>query len=260
MKANACVLYGYGINCDRETEYALSASGANVKRTHINELIMNPNMFEDFNLIAFPGGFSYGDDIGSGKVLANKIKFNLKQKMSEFVSAGKLVIGICNGFQVLVKLGLLPYNDFEQKVTLISNDSNKFEDRWVYLRINQESKCVFTKGMEGIMLPIRHGEGKFFAPNNVLEDLSLKNQIVMQYVNEKNEFRGYPYNPNGSVRNIAGICNEQGNVFGLMPHPEAYCSLLNNPYWPRAKQRITEWKGKGMEIFENAVKHIIETF
>jgi phosphoribosylformylglycinamidine synthase subunit PurQ / glutaminase len=259
-KAKAAVLCGYGINCEYETEYALRASGAEAQRVHVHDLIANPKMLEDFNLLAFPGGFSYGDDLGSGKVLANKMRFRMKEQMQEFVRQGKLVIGICNGFQMVAKMGLLPYNDFAQGATLMANDSGKFEDRWVYLKINQKSPCVFTRGISGLMLPVRHGEGKFLASAPVLRDIAAKNMIAMQYVNEKDELAGYPYNPNGSPMNIAGICNEQGNVFGLMPHPEAYSAMVNNPFWPSVKDRIKDWKGSGMKVFENAVSYLNERF
>lgn len=259
-KAKAAVLYGYGINCDYETEYALRASGADARRVHVYEMMQNPGMLGDFNLLALPGGFSYGDDLGSGKVLANKIRFRLKEHVQEFVRQGKLVIGICNGFQMIAKMGLLPYNDFEQKLTLTFNDSGKFEDRWVYLKINQKSPCVFTRGISGLMLPVRHGEGKFVTDGATLKDLVSKNMVALQYVNEKDELAGYPYNPNGSMLGIAGICNEQGNVFGLMPHPEAYNIMANNPFWPGVKDRITDWKGSGMKVFENAVAYLNEKF
>ncbi len=259
-KAKAAVLCGYGINCDHETAYALHASGADAKRVHVHELIKNQNMLEEFNLLAFPGGFSYGDDLGSGKVLANKMKFRLKDQLGDFVKQGKLVIGICNGFQIITKMGLLPYADFEQSATLTSNDSGKFEDRWVHLKTNQKSPCIFTRGISGIMLPVRHGEGKFVAGGTVLKDLMNKNMVVMQYVNERDELVGYPYNPNGSILNIAGICNESGNVFGLMPHPEAYNIMANNPYWTGVKEKIMNWKGPGMAVFENAVAYLNEKF
>ncbi|VVC04665.1 Phosphoribosylformylglycinamidine synthase subunit PurQ [Candidatus Burarchaeum australiense] len=259
-KAKAAVLCGYGINCEYETEHALRASGAEAARVHVHDLVENPKMLENFNLLAFPGGFSYGDDLGSGKVLANKMRFRMKEQMQEFVKQGKLVIGICNGFQMIAKMGLLPYNDFEQKVTLTFNDSGKFEDRWVYLKMNPKSPCVFTQGIGGLMLPVRHGEGKFMADPATLKDLGAKNMVAMQYVNEKDELAGYPYNPNGSLQSIAGICNEQGNVFGLMPHPEAYNIMANNPFWPSVKDRITDWKGSGMKVFENAVSYLNAKF
>lgn len=258
--AKAAVLCGYGINCDYETEYALRASLADTKRIHIYEIMQNPCKLEDFNLLVFPGGFSYGDDLGGGKILANKIKFKLKEYIDDFIKQKKLVIGICNGFQILVKMGLLPYNDFAQKVTLTSNDSGKFEDRWVHLKINQKSPCIFTKDIDSLMLPIRHGEGKFVTDNTTLKDLVSKNMIVLQYANEFNELIGYPYNPNGSLFNIAGICNESGNVFGIMPHPEAYNSITNNPFWTHVKDKIINWKGSGMKIFENAVVYLNEHF
>ncbi len=259
-KVRAAVLTGYGINCDYETEYALRACGAEVRKVHVHEVMDNPKLLEEFNLLAFPGGFSYGDDLGSGKVIANKMKYRAKEQLHEFVNAGKLVLGICNGFQIMVKMGLLPRSDFEQKTTLTFNDSGKFEDRWVYLKINQRSSCVFTRDVGGLMLPVRHEEGKFVADAVVLKDLALKNMVVMQYVNEKDELAGYPYNPNGSLMNIAGICNEQGNVFGLMPHPEAYNTMLNNPFWPSVKDRIRDWRGSGLKIFGNAVAYLNEKF
>ncbi len=255
-KTKAAVLTGYGINADYELEYALRASGAEARRLHIHELMDSPKMLDDFNLLAFAGGFSFGDDLGSGKVVANKFRFRLKDQMMDFVKQGKLVIGICNGFQMIAKMGLLPYADFSQKVTLSFNDSGKFEDRWVYLKMNQKSPCVFTQGIGGLMLPVRHGEGKFISDGATLKDLAAKNMVAMQYVNERDEFAGYPYNPNGSAMNIAGICNPEGNVFGLMPHPEAYNAMTNNPFWPGVRERITDWKGSGMKIFENAVSHI----
>ncbi|MEW6528526.1 MAG: phosphoribosylformylglycinamidine synthase I [Candidatus Micrarchaeota archaeon] len=269
MDAKAAVFYGYGINCDYETEYALRIAGAQANRVHIYDVIANPKMLEEFNLLAFPGGFSYGDDIGSGKVLANKMKFKLKEQIEQFVNEGKLVIGICNGFQIVVKMGLLPYNDFVQKATLTFNHSGKFEDRWVYLKINQKSPCVFTRDMDELMLPVRHGEGKFITDDDTLNDLILKNLLVMQYVNTHNELGAYPYNPNGSMLNIAGICNEKGNVFGLMPHPEAYNTVLNNPFWPNIKNsenyknyinNTDNLKGPGIRIFENAVSYLNERF
>ena len=259
-KANAAVVYGYGINCDYETEYALRAAGARARRVHVSEIIEAPKMLQDFNLLALPGGFCYGDDLGSGKVLGNKIKMRLKEPMQEFVAAGKLVVGMCNGFQMMVKMGLLPYEDFSQKITLTSNASGKFEDRWVYLKINQKSPCVFTKDMGGLMLPVRHGEGNFITDQATLKDISARNMVVMQYVNEHDELAGYPYNPNGSMMNIAGLCNERGTVFGLMPHPEAYNVMANNPFWPGAKGRIKDWKGSGIKVFENAVAYLEQKF
>ncbi|MFA5077398.1 MAG: phosphoribosylformylglycinamidine synthase I [Candidatus Micrarchaeia archaeon] len=259
-KRRAMVLCGYGINCDYETEYVLKASGFEARRVHVHELVERPTMLQDFDLMALPGGFSYGDDLGSGRVLANKMKFRLRNELEAFVAQGKLVIGICNGFQMIAKMGLLPYNKFVQETTVGPNASGKFEDRWVYLKANQKSQCVFTKGISGLMLPVRHGEGNFMADQETLRDLKAKEMIALQYVNEAGELAGYPYNPNGAALNIAGICNEQGNVLGMMPHPEAYNSMTNNPYWTEVKDRIKDWKGAGMKIFENAAAYLDEKF
>ena len=260
MKTRAAVLYGYGINCDYETKHAIESAGGIAERVHVHELLEKPKMLDGFNMLAFPGGFSYGDDLGSGRVVANKMKFGLSEELGEFVKAGKLVIGICNGFQMIVKMGLLPYADFEQKATLVFNDSGKFEDRWVFLKANPKSKCIFTRGITDLMLPVRHGEGKFMASAQVLNDIVMKKMFALGYVNEHGEEAGYPYNPNGSLLNIAGICNGEGNVFGLMPHPEAYNSMTNNPYWTRAKEGLKDWKGAGMKVFENANAYIEEKF
>ncbi|MDD5337521.1 MAG: phosphoribosylformylglycinamidine synthase I [Candidatus ainarchaeum sp.] len=260
MNKTAMVLYGYGINCDYETEYALKAAGFEAKRVHVHDAIKNPGLLQDFNLLAFPGGFCYGDDLGSGKVLANKMKFRMREEMGAFVNQGKLVLGICNGFQMIAKMGLLPYNEFVQKTTLGANASGKFEDRWVYLKINQKSPCIFTKGISELMLPVRHGEGNFIAGPEALNDIVKKNMVALQYVNRAGELAGYPFNPNGSMLNIAGICNEKGNVLGLMPHPEAYNSVTNNPYWTGFRDRITDWKGAGLRVFENAAQYLDEKF
>lgn len=259
-KLNAAILYGYGINTDYESKYAVELAGGFAQRVHISELVQDPKKLEDYNVLAFAGGFAHGDDLGSGKIVANIFRHKLKDAVLDFVHEGKLVIGICNGFQMIIKMGLVPYADFEQRATLMANDSGKFEDRWVFLKMNQKSPCVFTKGIDSMMLPIRHGEGKLVADSAILNDMMSKNLIVAQYVNEKNEFAAYPYNPNGSLLNIAGICNPQGTVYGMMPHPEAYNSMVNNPYWTHVKDGIKDWKGAGIKIFENASNYINRKF
>lgn len=260
MKTKAAVLYGYGINCDYETEYCIRAAGGEARRVHINEFVEKPKLLEEFNFLAFAGGFAHGDDLGSGKIVANKFRFKLKEEMMQFISEGKLVLGPCNGFQMMVKMGIVPYANFDQKATLMANDSGKFEDRWVFLKMNSNSPCVFTKGIESLMLPVRHGEGKFVVDSAALNEVVSKNLIVAQYVNERGEYAGYPYNPNGSALNIAGVCNESGTVFGLMPHPEAYNSMTNNPYWTHIKDGVRDWKGGGMKVFENAISYIEAKF
>jgi len=256
MKPKVLILYGYGINCDNETQYGFELAGAEAEKVHVNQLISGERKLRDYQILAIPGGFSFGDDIGAGKVLATKIKYNLAAEFSEFIKKGKLIIGICNGFQVLVKLGILPGfngNYDRQEVTLTFNDSGRFEDRWVCLKINQKSKCIWTRGIERLYLPARHGEGKFVSrEEKIRERLISQNRIVAQYMDDKGNLAGYPWNPNGSELNIAGICNETGRIFGLMPHPEAFLFPQNHPRWTREKIQ----EGEGLKIFKNAINFV----
>lgn len=259
MTPKALVLTGYGINCDMETQHALKLAGGFAERIHLNDLINGIVKLSEFQILALPGGFSFGDDIASGKVLANMIKYNLGEQIKEFIDAGKLIIGICNGFQAMVKMGLLPgFNrDYAtQEVTLTFNDSGRFEDRWVHLKANKNSKCVFIEGINNIYIPVRHGEGKFVVKNpEVLAKLKKDNHIVFQYTDKGGKLEGYPYNPNGSIDNIAGICDETGRIFGMMPHPEAYQHRTNHPSWTR--EDLPE-EGEGVQIFRNAIKYVRE--
>ncbi len=259
MNPKVLVLTGYGINCDIETQHAFKLAGADAERVHLTDLISGDKKLADFQILALPGGFSFGDDIASGKVLANMIKYNLGEDILEFINAGKLIIGICNGFQAMVKMGLLPAFDGDystQDVTLTFNDSGRFEDRWVHLKANKSSKCIFTKGIESIYLPVRHGEGKFVAKNpQMLARLKKNNQVVFQYIDSEGNLAGYPHNPNGSVENIAAICDETGRVFGMMPHPEAFQHRTNHPAWTR--EELPE-EGAGVAIFRNAVEYVRE--
>ena len=260
MKPKVLVLTGYGINCDYETQHAFNLVGGDAKRVHINDIIDKIENLEDYHILAFPGGFSFGDDISSGKVLANKIKFNIFDELQKFIDDGKLIIGICNGFQSMVKLGILPAferNYKKQVMTLTFNDSGRFEDRWVYLKANPKSRCIFTKIISILYLPVRHGEGKFVTSNVFLQKLNKNNQVVVRYVDDKGNLSGYPWNPNGSLENIAGICDETGRIFGLMPHPEAYLYRTNHPRWTREK--LAE-EGMGVKVFRNAVEFINENF
>ncbi|MCK4518626.1 MAG: phosphoribosylformylglycinamidine synthase I [Candidatus Omnitrophica bacterium] len=245
------VLRAAGTNCDRETADAFRRQSAEVDVVHINELKSKKKKLSSYHILAIPGGFTYGDDIASGRILGNELKFNLKDDLLKFVNEGKLIIGICNGFQVLVKSGLLPDAEtFSQTTTLSLNDSNKFEDRWVHLRKckmqNAKCKieCIWTEGIDGIYLPIAHAEGKFIADKEVLEELKDNNQIVFQYD---------PYNPNGSLENIAGICDKTGRIFGLMPHPERFLTPNHHPSSTRAKDDKTI---NGNSIFKNAVSYV----
>jgi len=256
---NALVMYGYGINCDYETKVAFELSGANADRVHFNEVRDQPDRFKNYQIVALPGGFSFGDDISAGKILAVRTQKHLSDAMREFLERGGLIIGICNGYQALVKMGILPgFDSGEQSVTLFRNDSGRFEDRWVHLKNNPQSPCVFTQGIDGLYLPVRHGEGKFVPmDDNVLRRLEEGSQVVLRYTDENGQpTQEFPYNPNGSVNVIAGICNPTGRIFGLMPHPEAYTSPYQHPMWTRQKIDGTlPYEGKGLQIFRNAVDY-----
>lgn len=269
----ALVLTGYGLNCDYETDYCLKLAGAESHRIHINELIIGQKedsgiKLADYHILVFGGGFSWADDHGAGVILASKIRYNIGDQIDQFIDDGKLIIGICNGFQSLVNLGLLPGfegNYEERRVALTGNDSGNFIDCWVNLNIIPDTNCVFTRGMTGIDLPVRHAEGKFYASDNDIERLFADNQVVLQYANESGGRANgkWPLNPNGSIRDIAGICDPTGRIFGLMPHPEAFHSYMSHPDWTRKKEILSrEGKsplnkgGDGIQIFRNAVDYI----
>jgi len=239
---SALVLTGYGLNCDNETAFAFEQAGAQAERVHINALISGQKALDAFHILAFVGGFSWGDDHGAGVIQAHRMKTRLGKDMVAFVERGGLVIGICNGFQTLVNLGLLPGigGDYTTRsVALIANDCGNFRDDWVTLAVNTASPCVFTKGIESLDLPIRHGEGKFFCEPETLDILVANSQVVMRYADGTGTpAKGrFPQNPNGSVDDIAGICDTTGRVFGLMPHPEAYNHPTNHPHWPLQKEK-----------------------
>ena len=250
----ALVLRTAGTNCDHETAYAFEKVGAAAERIHINRILEKPNLLSEFQILALPGGFSYGDDLGSGKILANELRFRLEAQLSRFIEDGKLIIGICNGFQVLVKAGFLPALDgHEQEATLTFNDSNRFEDRWVYLRA-ETAKSVWVKEGQGCYLPVAHGEGKFIPRDDgLLQRLKDVGQVVFRYVGPDGENAGYPWNPNGSTDDIAGICDPTGRIFGLMPHPERHVEPTHHPRWTR--EGLQE-EGDGVGIFRNAVEYV----
>ena len=252
IKPKVLVLKAAGINCDAETAAAFESAGAQTEFVHINQLVSGGKRLADYQVFVLSGGFTYGDDIAAGKILANELKSKLFDAIKDFVAAGKLIIGICNGFQVLVRAGILPgHIDFEQEVTLTNNDSGVFQDRWVYLK-NAASPCIWTKGLlEVIYLPIAHGEGKFIPKNeDVLERLRRQGQIVFTYCDSRGQSGDYPVNPNGSIDSIAGICDTTGRVLGLMPHPERHIISLQHPRWTREGLKK---HGDGFAIFLNAV-------
>jgi len=249
-KVKVLILRAPGTNRDVDTQIAFEAAGAEVSSSPVTGLFRKEKRLADYHIAVIPGGFTYGDDISAGRIMANEIRLRLGGDIKKFVDDGRLVLGICNGFQVLVKTGILPGipGRSAQPVTLTNNDSGKFECRWVYLKVNQKSPCVFTKGIDLIYVPVAHGEGKLVAEDGLLGKLN----VVVQYVDEKGKTgAGYPYNPNGSVNDIAGICDATGRVFGLMPHPEDFIRGTQHPRWTRAKPPENLY---GMQIFTNAVK------
>ncbi len=265
-RVKALILTGYGLNCDWETAYAFEKAGADARRVHVNSLLWGEEDLENYHIFVFDGGFSFGDDHGAGVILAMKIKHHLGGAFNRFLDDGKLVIGICNGFQVLVNMGLLPGFEEEpgkRKVALTWNDCGNFRDQWVNLVVNKQSPCVFTSGIEKIELPVRHGEGKFYAPQDVIDTLVERNQVVIQYAtSDFTPAKGrFPENPNGSLGDIAGICDSTGRIFGLMPHPEAYNHWTNHPDWTRVKQNgkredpFGDPQAPGLKIFRNAVEY-----
>ncbi len=267
-KVRCIVISGYGTNCEVEMAYACKLAGGEVDIVHISELLYGEKRLDDYHFLNFPGGFLDGDDLGAAKAAANRWRFARVKKTGEllfdqllrFIKDGKLILGVCNGFQLMVKLGLLPgFSRYdEQLVTLTYNDSSRFEDRWVYLKVDKETPCIFTKGIEKLYLPIRHGEGKFIAKNNeILKSIENSHLAVVKYIDPKtdNPTMEYPYNPNGSINAIAGICDSTGRLFGLMPHPEAYLHYTNHPQWTREK--LPE-EGMGLMIFRNAIEYIKE--
>ncbi len=258
-EVKAIVLRAAGINCDMETEYALELAGAEAQRVHINRIIENKSLLDEFQIIVFPGGFSYGDDVAAGKILANQIVHHLYEPIQKFIEEGKLVLGICNGFQVLVKTGILPGNNsanHHEEVTITYNDSGKFEDRWVYLS-PQTEKCIFIEPGRQIYLPIAHAEGKIVAKDQAtLDELKSEGHLAFKYVDEHGREGGYPVNPNGSADSIAGLTDATGRVLGLMPHPERFVKSTQHPRWTRLEHVDSD----GTTIFNNAVKYVRENF
>ncbi|MBI2664515.1 phosphoribosylformylglycinamidine synthase I [Candidatus Woesearchaeota archaeon] len=224
----ALILRSAGTNCNDETEYGFKLAGAQTEQVHVNELIAGTKKLADYDILALPGGFSYGDYIAAGTILANQLNMKLKAQIEQFAEEGKTIIGICNGFQVLVRTGLLPGNG---KAMLTNNDSGKFECRWVKLRGTGKIKELY--------LPVAHGEGKFSADEETLEHLEENSQILFKYAGSR-----YPDNPNGSLRDVAGITNKKGNVIGIMPHPERNLTPQNYP----------GGKGEGLQVFKNIVE------
>jgi phosphoribosylformylglycinamidine synthase I len=266
-KPKSLVLSGNGINCELETAHANRLVGFDTEIVHINSLLDGAKRIHEYQFLNFPGGFLDGDDLGSAKAQAIKWKYQrvratdgpFLDELIRFVADGKIIIGICNGFQLLVKTGLLPavagqYG--EQTVTLTFNDSGRFQDRWVHLNVRQLSSCIFTRDMDRIYLPVRHGEGKLVTKTDeTLQQLRDEGHIAMQYADENGRVSTeFPWNPNGSADSIAALCDPSGRIFGLMPHPEAFVHFTQHPHWTR--ERRPE-EGEGLKIFRNAYQYVL---
>jgi phosphoribosylformylglycinamidine (FGAM) synthase-like amidotransferase family enzyme len=261
----ACVITGFGINADEELAQAFLLCGAEPTRVHVRDLIEDRKLLLKFRILAFPGGFSFGDHLGSGKVFATLFRRNLGPALADFIAAGGLVIGICNGFQVLVKMGVLPNisGTGAQEASLVHNDSGRFEDRWVRVRFEEKSRCLWSRGLREMELPVRHGEGKFIPRSAAdLDAMNTQGLVALRYaardgaVSAGTPF-GYPEDPNGSEDHVAGLCDPTGRVFGLMPHPEAYMFPENHPDWTRMDARTLRRRekagGDGLLILRNGV-------
>jgi len=251
------VLRTAGTNCDMETKFAFELAGSRVDLLHINQLARQPDPFAAYQILALPGGFTYGDDVAAGKVMAVELMHTLGEKMTRHVEKGGLVIGICNGFQILVKTGLIPDARFvpagERKVTLTWNDSHRFEARWVRLQAAANTTCVFAAPNESLEMPVAHAEGRLMTRSpEILSDLISAGQVVYRYVSSDGRTPAYPEDPNGSVDHIAGLCDPSGRVFGLMPHPERHLFGYQHPRWTR--EGIKE-EGQGLQLFKRAVEY-----
>ncbi len=292
VQPKTLILRTAGTNCDAETAFAFESVGAIAERVHINRLVSGEKKLSDYHILAIPGGFSYGDDIISGRILANELRLRLGGELRKFIDDGKLMIGICNGFQVMVRAGILPgmsvprglprrdsavlagaaggkelpsgapatesLGEFTQTVTLTHNDSGKFEDRWIHVK--PSGKSVWTQGMEDVIfLPVAHAEGKFVPQDEKLfQNLKANGQIIFRYCTAEGTYPHYPENPNGSFDDIAGIADQTGRILGLMPHPERHFLSTQHPFWTRleSKRKL----GAGAKIFENGVNYIKKNF
>ncbi len=268
----ALVLAGYGINCDYETFTACKLAGFDPHRVHLKDLLGSGRRIFDYNLIVFPGGFTFGDDLGSGVAFSAKIRYSageggtgLYDYLMEFVNRDGLILGVCNGFQILVRLGIIPaaggaYG--EQQMTLGFNREGTFLNRWVNLEV-EKSPNVFTRGLKNVRLPVRHGEGRLIAEEGTLETVEKNEQVPLRYGDGSfKATQRFPWNPNGSQNAIAGLCDPTGRVFGLMPHPEAAVSIYQYPDWTLVRERakrsgapLSE-EGDGLALFKNAYHYV----
>lgn len=248
------ILRAPGANCDGETQFAFERAGAAADRVHINRLRENPSLVHRFQILVIPGGFTYGDDVAAGKVLANQLAHFLGDAIRKFRDAEKLILGICNGFQTLLKAGLLlPPDEDGPVATLAHNASGQFGDRWIHLQATP-GKCPFLTDLDRLHLPVAHGEGRFLCRSEwELQGLIQSGQVVLRYTDARGNPGPYPINPNGSQAEVAGLCDASGRVMGLMPHPERHVLPTQHPQWTRQEGPLPE-HGDGFAIFRNAVR------
>jgi phosphoribosylformylglycinamidine synthase len=250
------ILRAPGTNCDGESAFAFEQAGAKTAALHVNQLLEQPARAQEFQILCLPGGFSYGDDISAGRILGNQIRHHLFETLQQFKADGKLILGICNGFQILVKSGiLLPDRADEPVATLSNNESAKFEDRWVNLAVVGQ-QCVFLQGIEQMYLPVAHGEGNFITRDAAtLATLQQNQQLCLRYCTPAGDHAKVPYpqNPNGAQLNVAGVCDASGRVLGLMPHPERHIDATHHPRWTRRETQPSH--GDGFKLFQNAVAY-----
>ena len=253
LSPRAFILRAPGTNCDQETAYAFERAGGHTKRIHVQALAQSPTLLDDCQIFCIPGGFSYGDDIASGRILALELTERLGDTLRRFHERGGIILGICNGFQVLLQTGLLtPDCDFgQQTASLTRNTSGRFIDCWVQLQATP-GNCVFLHGLDHFELPVAHAEGRFtIADETYLQQLKIRGQLVLRYATNKG---GQQSNPNGSEQNIAGVCDPTGRIFGLMPHPERFIDATQHPAW--AGRLDPHADGAGLTFFRNALRVI----
>jgi phosphoribosylformylglycinamidine synthase subunit PurQ / glutaminase len=253
MTPRVLVLRAPGSNCDVETAYAFEQAGATAERIHVNRWLESPKLSEQFEILCLPGGFSYGDDLGAGRILGNQLRHHLAEALTAFRDRGKLILGVCNGFQILVKSGLLDIDDSRGPAATLSwNRTGRFIDRWVDLRVASD-RCVFLHGIERLELPIAHAEGQFIGRDDQSLDLfEDAGQLALRYAEPEGETSVAAFNPNGAARDVAGMCDRSGRVFGLMPHPERFIDRTQHPQWTR-RPKFDE--GAGLQLFRNAVRY-----
>lgn len=260
MTPKALILTGNGLNTEKELEYSLRTAGARTRIATIYELLDHDVTLRDYQMLAVCGGFSDGDDLGAGVATAQRLR-KLDDELQEFYARDTLIYDVCNGFQIAVKLGAFNDENSQRDVTLTNNDSGFFYDGWIHLNVNPNSRCVFTKGLDDLYLPVRHGEGKFVTANpEALQKLHANGQVVVQYVDKKrNVATQFPENPNGSVDGIAGICDKTGRIFGTMPHFEAFNRMTNHPHYTRMRRMmgalVEDLEPDGIKLFRNAVAY-----